>query len=927
MKMKRIAYNLLYLIALFFVGCSDKTVVIEGKTPTPEPKTELDGSISLRIIVPKNNVTTYAGEDATNLENRIDTLFVDLYQGSATPLEELKFYDNALKSKIWASTNDSIITVDTIVSNLVANGGAVTAKVFANRKIVDVITTDIPFPDQTATDAKTLFFMSGVGDVNYADGKYSGTVNLLRNVAKLRINISKHSIVFPSDLSINYNDVKIKVLDAANHTSQFFVPGTYNNLNSSDYIDYVERTGSALRNSLTHFTSTNGGQIDSLYLYENYQTVPPGIATKVQITIPTYSLSEGPKTATHTYPLICDGKIDIIRNTIYTLDIKVQGQNLEPVVTLSVQPWNDITVSGDILGTYLTMEASELSFNSLGEAYLDFCTDAQAVYMNFDDFNNANSSRIGFNEDIIPIGIEAADHNIAPPNFQDGQILLDKQHCSSFGFKLNLAKFPTFPNVTFGGTVCIRAGNIIKCFAFTGRRTYDAHFIVGEELLESGNTFTSADVTTDDGGNWLEISTKKLYDNYASTTFSGSSSPLYLHLDENLTGQTRTGSITVMNGGMEKKIYIAQLSAIPVGRFGYSTINPTGDLNIYDTQLFTEHIYEYRSDFKSLVPYRVAKDTEIPFNNYIYNGLGATISTNVFNPTPYNDSTFNYLETKFQAMHYCAYKNRPSKGSNGSLNESDVKWHLPSQAQLTAMWISYESYKSLSTSNYHVGKDTASYWSATANDAYREESQYMNFLYGNIGHYYKNISESYWSRCVRSGTSVNDNMVESNSGAYPTVDFSKGMPSESYTIASKNGQRDSEQSSTNATLFRRLRIALEDVSAETDSLNDAYTKCTTVYSEPGAPSGSWRLPTQRELQAIWILQEEIRTLFPTTFKYFVEDNYYWSSSYASETLNSSGYASAWCIFGNRETPGEASNMPHLPKSTLLKARCVREQYP
>ena len=919
MKMKRIAYTLIYLFALFFTGCSDKIVITEVDNPDPNKKNspDKDGSISLRVVVPKNSITTYAGEDATNLENRIDTLFVELYQGVVPVLmEDLKFSGSELK-KLSAS-NDSIVSVDTIVSNLNV-GSQVTARVYANRKNVEVITTDIPLPVGTPS---TSFYMSGEGPINYTDGKYCDTIRLIRNVAKLRINISKHSVVFPSDLSIDYNNVKIQVLDAANQTSAF--GGAVNDIASSNYIDYIERTTSALRNSPSLFSPVDGGQIDSLYLYENYRSVYTegglsGTATQVKFTIPTNSPTEGPKTGTYAYTLFTDNSFDIIRNTIYTLDVKVQGQGIAPLITLDILPWDDIRISGDIPGTYLTMEESELTFNSSGEAYIDFCTNAQALYLNFDDFNNANTSKIGFNDDIVPIGIEAADYNLAPLGFQDGQILLDKQHCGRLGFKLNLSKFPKFPNVTFGGSVCIRAGNIVKCLAFTGRRTYDAHFIVGEDLLESGNTFTSADVTTDDGGNWLEVSTQKLYTS-PTTSYNGAATPLYLHLDENLTGSTRTGSVTVVSGGMEKKINIAQLSALPVGRFGY--LNPvlTSDLNEYDNQLYTEQLYE----FSSLLPYKTNRDDVLPARNYIYNGLGGT--TSEYYATNYNNATFNYSSTQFQAMNYCAYKNRDENG-DGILDANEIKWHLPSQAQLSAMWISFESYKNTSTSNFYTGKDSAAYWSATANNEYKQEVQYMNFIYGNIGHYYKDYSGKYWTRCVRSGKNTDVTTRKMVSGNviggldYPTVDFSEGMPLNSYTNVSKNGQRASEQSSTNATLFRKLRIALSDVSVGTDALDDAYTKCLN-YSE-GSTSSGWRLPTQRELQAIWILQEEIHAICPA-FNYFV-DNYYWSSTYASETYAGSVYASAWCLFGNRVTPGEASNMPHLPKSSLLKARCVREE--
>lgn len=896
--MRRIAF--IFLSSLVLFSCKEERI----DSPDPNPNQTDKQEIALNIYIPENSVATYAGEYASANENYFDSIYIDLYQNN-TLINQVGFKRSELES-----ISDTIVRAAYEVDNITT--GTLTAKVFANRRIPATISDEVVYP--TGTPA-TSFFMSGQNEVkrNIEGTAYIGTVHLIRNVAKLRTKISKNSVVLPSDLIIDYDNIKIQILHTPNSTSLFddVTPS------STTYIDCTNRT---VRKP-AGFNATVGGQVDSLYLYENISTNQTN-ATQIKITLPTRSMSEGNKTAEYTYILNTNTTgYNIKRNYIYTLDIKVRGQDLTPVITLDIEPWNDVLVDGSIHGTYLTTQSSEIVFDPSGKATIDFCSDAQAIYFDFNEFNNNNTAQLGFatSSDIKPIGIDSTNTTaaLAPAGFKSGHILLDKQHCGSFGFQLDLNKFPAFPAINFSGKICLRAGNIVKCLSFPARNTYDAHFIIGEPIL-NGEVFTSATAQADDNGSWLEVSVDRLYTTNATDNFSSvTPKALYLHLDENLTQNIRTGSITLVNAntGVEKKVYISQLPALRIGRFGFETTTPNGDSAQYIGDLYVEQLYEY----STLPVYSASGVSTIVPNNAIYNGNFTAWTAFDFT----NYQTFNYQNTTYQAINYCAQKNR-IKSDNSVELKNNLKWFLPSQAQLMAMWVAYPA---IDTTHSNFNKADI-YWSSTDNEAYTS-AQTVNVRFGNVGHYFK--STPYYARCVRSATPTHtpsNSMIEivgSGANSYPVIDFSKGMPAKAYTTTSKLNTRGHENDAVNKTLFKKLRVAKTDLLVSSNALitqNEAYDRCKT-YTEAGGAAGNWRLPTQRELYAIWILQTEIER--PTlSFEYLNSSEYYWSSSYASTSLFNSAYTNAYIIWGSRKSPGESGNAPHHAITEKHRARCVQE---
>jgi hypothetical protein len=111
-------------------------------------------------------------------------------------------------------------------------------------------------------------------------------------------------------------------------------------------------------------------------------------------------------------------------------------------------------------------------------------------------------------------------------------------------------------------------------------------------------------------------------------------------------------------------------------------------------------------------------------------------------------------------------------------------------------------------------------------------------------------------------------------------------------------------------VYRKLRI---------DSINNGtgktWDEAKTICA--GLSGTGWRLPTQRELQAIWILNLEIQSK-GNGFANFAND-YYWTAT------ESSGYSTnAYMVYMSSGPAGEAGNTPHAIKTHKASVRCVQE---
>jgi len=384
------------LSGMIVISC-DHIVVDENEPIDPRINGPESGKykVHLAVRVPRNSIFTYANEAGSVDENHIDTLFVKIFADNVY-METRKFWDNDLQPQV--GTNDSIVDVafetDVLMGSTIAS-----VEVFANRIDVEPITDEIPLPDSGT--ASTCFLMSGKGALSYDGDVYRDTIHLVRNVAKLRILLDKSTNCIPANLIILYEQTTVEVLQVPDRTLLFepspppppIVPPT-----GLAYINYSPRTGNDLRPETKPWTSFNGGQIDSLYLNENYLNNSDYNAsniTQVKITVRTQEPNMPINSAEYTFPIFTEGSYQIKRNHIYTLDLKIAGQSTTPFVTLGMTPWNDEDVSGDIYGSTLNLDRSTVKLMPVhtqsNPAIVNYETDNTSIRLDWSRVNPAHN--------------------------------------------------------------------------------------------------------------------------------------------------------------------------------------------------------------------------------------------------------------------------------------------------------------------------------------------------------------------------------------------------------------------------------------------------------------------------------------------------------------------------------------------------------
>ena len=113
-----------------------------------------------------------------------------------------------------------------------------------------------------------------------------------------------------------------------------------------------------------------------------------------------------------------------------------------------------------------------------------------------------------------------------------------------------------------------------------------------------------------------------------------------------------------------------------------------------------------------------------------------------------------------------------------------------------------------------------------------------------------------------------------------------------------------EQETENNAVSARFEVASADL-AGTMSWNNARTGCA-AYKQSGTSAGDWRLPTQRELMLIWVMQKK-GLLTGLTFP----GNFYWTSTTWSEC------GSIWYMDFKR-------GATQVSSTDIYNVRCVRD---
>lgn len=153
------------------------------------------------------------------------------------------------------------------------------------------------------------------------------------------------------------------------------------------------------------------------------------------------------------------------------------------------------------------------------------------------------------------------------------------------------------------------------------------------------------------------------------------------------------------------------------------------------------------------------------------------------------------------------------------------------------------------------------------------------------------------------------------SGSNPDVN---AKISPKFAVAPNNIDVNGNGIATQSTTISWAEAAGWNTGADTNNDATATTANTGCYMYKGPagtdPLGTWRLPTQRELALVWVLNERIAELGMT----LISGTYHWTATESSYTVNSvSGAMMVRFDGGTVETQMK-------PDNAARRVRCVRD---
>ena len=316
--------------------------------------------MELRLVIPGDKQPVARSiENGTAGENRIEQLYMDVMDGGGNPIEyrPRSTGDGTLK---LTHDGDSVYVVSTLFDIGTLKDGY-TLRVRANADEPHGIIGQ-PVPP---------FYMSGTGViVERGYRNFRASAHLLRGVAKLRTTIRKTSSTVPQELTIG--DVKVQVLHVADRIRKYApFPSHANEAitnNKENGLEYPLHYSDYPEVSLTDIALQEQGELDgeavtfySHYVYENYleQESDYDIDTNVTSLKVVIPVTDGvtSRVIERTIPVKAENSYRIKRNHIYSVDVQVLSINEVKVFT-DMLDWEDVGVTGDIVGTYFDIDRS-----------------------------------------------------------------------------------------------------------------------------------------------------------------------------------------------------------------------------------------------------------------------------------------------------------------------------------------------------------------------------------------------------------------------------------------------------------------------------------------------------------------------------------------------------------------------------------------
>ena len=314
--------------------------------------------MELRLVIPGGKQSVARSiENGTAGENKIEQLFMDV-MNSGTVIASRSTADGALT--LTPTDVDSVYTVSTLFDIGTLEAGYI-LRVRANEDTPAIISGQPVSP----------FYMSGTGVIEEGISRnFKASAHLLRGMAKLRTAVRTTSFTVPQELIIG--DVKVQVIHVADKIRKYAPFSSHANeainenlpASSLNYLDFPEI-------SLTDIVVQEQGELDgeavtfySHYIYENYLEQesdydPVTNVTSVKLIIP---VTDGitSRVIERTIPIKVEDSYRMKRNHIYSVDVQVLSLDEVKVFT-DMLDWEDVRVTGDIVGTDFYIDRKEIT--------------------------------------------------------------------------------------------------------------------------------------------------------------------------------------------------------------------------------------------------------------------------------------------------------------------------------------------------------------------------------------------------------------------------------------------------------------------------------------------------------------------------------------------------------------------------------------
>ena len=226
-------------------------------------------------------------------------------------------------------------------------------------------------------------------------------------------------------------------------------------------------------------------------------------------------------------------------------------------------------------------------------------------------------------------------------------------------------------------------------------------------------------------------------------------------------------------------------------------------------------------------------------------------------------------------------------------------WRVPQKKELMLMWI-YKDESSSYTILYN-------YWGSNESTSNNLSAWFVSLVSGVTTDNSKDNSVAFTARCIRdySPTQVRRYPLVAEDGKTIVSRDEMGGAKENLLLTSVqktwiNATNTSTTPYNERSEYNKVspvfRVAAVDISS-LKNWKDAYSACKNEYSESDSPVGSWRLPTQRELMLMYVLNDKLSVPLATSGSnsYWAGLENYLDNSYASYLTFSNGTSGVYIL--------------------------------